>query len=299
MTDVVAEISRQGLAELHTHLGGSVDAAVLWTLAHEQGIALPVKDYWDFETLVTVDPRGVEGLAAARRDLQVDRAHPVEPARRRALGARRDRRRVPHAEHHDARASLQPDEAKPRRRARPRPHHHGRGPRPRPREPRVSTGACGPDPDDGSDVHARAERGHRREGDPLRARGGSSASTSPARGPTPGAIPTATSRPSSRWPAPPGSASRSTSARRAARTESTRSARSSSTFDPSGSGTGSSPPGTRRPCALLRDAGTVLEICPSSNLLTRALADEDALRDTCRTFADAGVRSRSRQTAPR
>jgi adenosine deaminase len=59
---VVVEIRRQGLAELHTHLGGSVAPEVLWTLAHEQGIALPVKDYWDFEQLVTVDPRGVEGL---------------------------------------------------------------------------------------------------------------------------------------------------------------------------------------------------------------------------------------------
>jgi len=59
---VVEAISSHGLAELHTHLGGSVDPAVLWTLAHEQGIALPVKDYWDFEGLVTVDPRGVEGL---------------------------------------------------------------------------------------------------------------------------------------------------------------------------------------------------------------------------------------------
>src|ERR671919_1317795 len=59
---VVAEISRQGLAELHTHLGGSVGSDVLWTLAHEQGIALPVKDYWDFDKLVTVDPRGVDGL---------------------------------------------------------------------------------------------------------------------------------------------------------------------------------------------------------------------------------------------
>jgi adenosine deaminase len=58
----VAELSRQGLAELHTHLGGSVGSDVLWTLAHEQGIALPVKDYWDFDKLVTVDPRGVEGL---------------------------------------------------------------------------------------------------------------------------------------------------------------------------------------------------------------------------------------------
>ena len=59
---VVDEISREGLAELHTHLGGSVDPAVLWSLAHDQGIALPVKDYWDFDALVTVDPRGVEGL---------------------------------------------------------------------------------------------------------------------------------------------------------------------------------------------------------------------------------------------
>jgi hypothetical protein len=59
---VVAEISRQGLAELHTHLGGSVASDVLWMLAREQGIALPFKDYWDFENLVTVDPRSVDGL---------------------------------------------------------------------------------------------------------------------------------------------------------------------------------------------------------------------------------------------
>ena len=59
---IVAEIARGGLAELHTHLGGSVDPAVMWTLAHEQGISLPVKDYWEFVELVTVDPRGVEGL---------------------------------------------------------------------------------------------------------------------------------------------------------------------------------------------------------------------------------------------
>jgi adenosine deaminase len=34
-----------GLAELHTHLGGSVASDILWSLAHEQGIALPVKVY--------------------------------------------------------------------------------------------------------------------------------------------------------------------------------------------------------------------------------------------------------------
>ncbi len=51
-----------GLAELHTHLGGSVASDILWSLAHEQGIALPVKDFWEFDALVTVDPHGVKGL---------------------------------------------------------------------------------------------------------------------------------------------------------------------------------------------------------------------------------------------
>jgi len=41
--------------------------------------------------------------------------------------------------------------------------------------------------------------------------------------------------------------------------------------------------------AALRETGIVLEICPSSNLLTGALADEDELRETVRTFADRGV----------
>ena len=54
-----------GLAELHTHLGGSVATEIMWTLAHDQGIALPVKDYWEFDRLVTVsDPRGVADLTA-------------------------------------------------------------------------------------------------------------------------------------------------------------------------------------------------------------------------------------------
>src|SRR5881227_430326 len=55
----------EGLAELHTHLGGSVSSDILWSLAHQQGITLPVKDYWDFDRLVTVsDPRGVADLDA-------------------------------------------------------------------------------------------------------------------------------------------------------------------------------------------------------------------------------------------
>ena len=58
----------EGLAELHTHLGGSVASDILWSLAHEQGIALPVKDFWEFDRLVTVsDARGVPNLDALDR----------------------------------------------------------------------------------------------------------------------------------------------------------------------------------------------------------------------------------------
>src|SRR6516162_11285652 len=58
----------EGLAELHTHLGGSVSSDILWSLAHRQGIALPVKDFWDFDRLVTLsDPRGVANLDSLDR----------------------------------------------------------------------------------------------------------------------------------------------------------------------------------------------------------------------------------------
>jgi adenosine deaminase len=40
---------------------------------------------------------------------------------------------------------------------------------------------------------------------------------------------------------------------------------------------------------LLRDAGVVLEICPTSNLLTKALADESAVRETVRAFVEHDV----------
>jgi adenosine deaminase len=57
-----------GLAELHTHLGGSVASDIMWSLAHEQGIALPTRDYWEFDRMVTVsDPRGVPDLDSLDR----------------------------------------------------------------------------------------------------------------------------------------------------------------------------------------------------------------------------------------
>lgn len=43
------------LAELHFHLGQSVEPHVLWSIAHEQGIKLPSKDYWEFHDLVTLN----------------------------------------------------------------------------------------------------------------------------------------------------------------------------------------------------------------------------------------------------
>ena len=39
----------------------------------------------------------------------------------------------------------------------------------------------------------------------------------------------------------------------------------------------------------LRDLGITLEICPTSNLLTGALSDEDAVRETFRAFVENGV----------
>ena len=44
------------LAELHVHLGGSVDPAAMWEIAHAQGIRLPTKRYWSFVDMVTVAP---------------------------------------------------------------------------------------------------------------------------------------------------------------------------------------------------------------------------------------------------
>jgi len=41
-------------AELHAHLGSSVAPAILWSIAHRQGIKLPSKNYWDFEEMITM-----------------------------------------------------------------------------------------------------------------------------------------------------------------------------------------------------------------------------------------------------
>src|ERR671925_457603 len=42
------------LIDLHVHLGGAVDPAAMWGIAHDQGIRLPTKDYCEFVDLITV-----------------------------------------------------------------------------------------------------------------------------------------------------------------------------------------------------------------------------------------------------
>ncbi len=38
--------------ELHSHLGAAVAPAILWSIAHRQGIKLPSKNYWDFRDMI-------------------------------------------------------------------------------------------------------------------------------------------------------------------------------------------------------------------------------------------------------
>jgi len=52
------------LAELHAHLGGGVDPATMWELAREQGIRMPYEDYWSFAAATNIGSgtHGLDGL---------------------------------------------------------------------------------------------------------------------------------------------------------------------------------------------------------------------------------------------
>ena len=55
---MVRQLSRKvALAELHCHLGGAVTPAIMWGIAHAQGIRLPTKDCWEFRDMITVSSR--------------------------------------------------------------------------------------------------------------------------------------------------------------------------------------------------------------------------------------------------
>jgi adenosine deaminase len=50
------------LVELHLHVGGAVAPHILWAIAHDSGFKLPVKSFWDFCELVYADPAKVSSL---------------------------------------------------------------------------------------------------------------------------------------------------------------------------------------------------------------------------------------------
>lgn len=50
------------LCDLHIHVGASVAPHIMWSIAHQQGLRLPVKDYWEFQELITVNPLKVRSL---------------------------------------------------------------------------------------------------------------------------------------------------------------------------------------------------------------------------------------------
>jgi adenosine deaminase len=55
---MVRQLSRKvPLAELHCHLGGAVTPAIMWSIAHAQGIKLPTRDYWEFRDTITVSDK--------------------------------------------------------------------------------------------------------------------------------------------------------------------------------------------------------------------------------------------------
>jgi adenosine deaminase len=48
------------LAELHVHVGAAIEPHILYSMAHAQGIRLPVSGYWSFVDLVTAHPDRVK-----------------------------------------------------------------------------------------------------------------------------------------------------------------------------------------------------------------------------------------------
>jgi adenosine deaminase len=50
------------LIDLHIHVGSSVAPHILWSIAHQQGFKLPFKNYWEFREMVTARPEVVKSL---------------------------------------------------------------------------------------------------------------------------------------------------------------------------------------------------------------------------------------------
>jgi adenosine deaminase len=53
---------RLELADLHIHVGAAVAPHILWSIAHDQGFKLPVQTFWEFRDLVTAKPERTANL---------------------------------------------------------------------------------------------------------------------------------------------------------------------------------------------------------------------------------------------
>jgi len=281
-------ISRRGLAELHTHLGGSVDPAVMWTLGHEQGIALPVKDYWDFVELVSVDPRGVDGLPqldAIYKWTELIQSSPlaVERSVHGAIGGAYRKQNITTLE------------------LRFNPMKRNRGGE-RDLDHIIMAAARGLDlasleyPKVRAGLILMMDRTFTREQNEVivekairyRSRGIVGIDIAGPR-PQPGRYPYARLAPLVETAREAGLGITIHVGEEGGDTGVAEIAEVVETLRPERIGHGILAAGDEEAMRLLRDAGTVLELCPSSNLLTRALADEEAVRDTVRTFLDRDV----------
>jgi adenosine deaminase len=286
---VVDEISRRGLAELHTHLGGSVDPAVMWTLAHEQGIALPVKDYWAFVDLVTVDPSdGVDGLPqldAIYKWTELIQSSPlaVERSVHGAIGGAYRKQNITTLE-------LRFNPMK-RNRGGERDLDHiimaaARGlDRARLEYPQVRAGLI-----------LMMDRTFTTEQNEIivekairyAERGIVGIDIAGPR-PAPGRFPYRELVPLVETAREAGLGVTIHVGEEGGPDGATEVAEVVEDLRPDRIGHGILAAQDEEAMTLLRDAGTVLELCPSSNLLTRALPDEEAVRDVFRTFSDRGV----------
>lgn len=56
------EFLKLPLCDLHIHVGASVAPHVMWSIAHSQGLRLPVRSYWEFLELITVSDDKVHSV---------------------------------------------------------------------------------------------------------------------------------------------------------------------------------------------------------------------------------------------
>lgn len=62
MPTAPTELGKAMLADLHIHVGGAVAPHILWSIAHDQGFKLPTKDFWEFKELISARPGKVHSL---------------------------------------------------------------------------------------------------------------------------------------------------------------------------------------------------------------------------------------------